>query len=102
MPKSMLHFDSDFDAIVNGTYSQLYGGTDIDSYSLYKISGDRIVDSISWYKEDQLTLLSKQDINKAEEMIEQFNFKQYKDGEDDDELDEENNNYEAPSRNGWS
>lgn len=75
MPKQMSHFDSDFDAIIEGTYSQLYGGTDIDSYSIYMIKDGKVVNCIAWYKENQLTLLKKQDRKKAEEMIEEFNFR---------------------------
>ena len=74
MPSSMAHFDSDFDAIVEGTYSQLYGGRNIDSYSLYRLEGNKIVDNLSWYHEDQLTLLPEQDAEKAERMIEEYNF----------------------------
>lgn len=82
MPEYMSHFDSDFDAIVEGTYSQLHGGRDVDSYSLYKIQDGKIVDNISWYEEDQLTLLPDQDREKAEEMVEDYHF-----GEEDDEHD---------------
>ena len=76
MPKEMSHFDSDFDAIVEGTYSQLCDGKDVDSYALYQIKDGKIVDNISWYKEDQLTALPNQDKGKAEEMIESYNFEE--------------------------
>ena len=72
----MSHFDSGFDAIVDGTYSQEYGGTNIENYSLFKIENGVIVNCISWYKESQLTLLEIQDRDKAEEMIENYRFKQ--------------------------
>lgn len=72
MPLSMKHFESDFDAIVEGTHSQIYGGYDIKSYSLYKVVKGVVVDSISWYKESQLTLLGEQDMEKAEQMIEDY------------------------------
>ena len=75
MPPYMSHFEKGFDAIVEGTYSQLYGGKDIKSYSLYQIEEGRIVDHISWYEENQLTLLPEQDRDKAESMIEEYNFK---------------------------
>ena len=77
MPEFMSHFESDFDAIVDGTYSQLYGGKDIDSYSLYKLSenGKEIVNHISWYHERQLTALEKQDKELAEELIETYRFR---------------------------
>lgn len=76
MPSYMSHFESDFDAIVEGTYSQLYGGTDIKSYSLYQLSNDgkKIVNNISWYEENQLTELPDQNRKPAEELIEKYNF----------------------------
>ena len=75
MPPEMAHFDSGFVGIINGTYSQIYGGTNINSYSLYKIEGGKITNTISWYRENQLTELPEQDRKKAEEMIEAYNFK---------------------------
>ena len=74
MPSSMRYFESGFDAIVNGSYSQIYGGTGINAYSLYQIKDDVIVNRLSWYEEDQLTLLPMQDRDRAEEMIEDYNF----------------------------
>lgn len=73
MPEYMSHFPSDFDAIVEGTYSQLCGGKDIDSYSLYQLESGVIVDNISWYEENQLTLLDTQNPERAEELIEKYN-----------------------------
>ena len=72
MPSMMRHFDSGFVGIIEGTYSQLCGGDDIKPYSLYKIENDKIVNSISWYDESQLTRLPKQDRSKAEKMIEEY------------------------------
>lgn len=74
MPPHMQYFDAGFDAIVNGTYSQLYGDDNITSYSLYKIENGKIVNQIAWYEEDQLSLMPEQDRDKAEEMIEKYNF----------------------------
>ncbi len=76
MPEDMKYFDKDFKAIVGGTYSQIYGGRDIDSYSLYQIKDGKIVDELSWYYENQLTLLPDQDRDKAEEMIEDYHFEE--------------------------
>lgn len=70
MPQSMSHFDKGFIGIVDGTYSQIYGGDKIDIYSLYKTEEGQVVNRISWYKEYQLTELKDQDREKAEEMIE--------------------------------
>ena len=73
MPCYMEHFDSDFDAIVCGTYSQIYGGGNIGEYSLYKIEGGKIVNRICWYEESQLSLLADQNHERAEQMIEDYN-----------------------------
>lgn len=74
MPPSMQHFDCGFIGIIDGTYSQKYGGNDIYSYSLYKVEENKIVNCMSRYKENQLTALEEQDTLKAEEMIESYNF----------------------------
>jgi hypothetical protein len=71
----MSHFACDFDAIVDGTYSQLHCGDDIDSYFLYKLIDGKIVDHCGWYKECQLTQIDIHDRNIAEDMIEVYNLK---------------------------
>jgi hypothetical protein len=68
-------FDCDFDAIVEGTYSQMYSGCDIQSYSIYKIEDGEIVDNCSWYDENELTLLPNQDRDKAKKMIKEYKLK---------------------------
>ncbi len=75
MPSWMSHFPSDFDAIVDGTYSQIYSGDNIDSYALWQLRDGKVVNQLSWYKEDQLTLLDEQDRDKAEDMIEEYNLR---------------------------
>lgn len=76
MPPEMLHFKKDFDAIVDGSYSQKYGGTDIDSYAMYVLGKDgKINNAIAWYQTELLTALPVQDRLKAEELIEEYNFK---------------------------
>ena len=60
-------------AIVEGTYSQLYGGDDVKSYSIYIVKGDKIINSCAWYDESELTEQENQDREKAEEMIERYN-----------------------------
>jgi len=72
MPKWMEHFDSGFVGIVDGTYSQIYGGGGgrLSQYSLFKVEGDKITNALAWYDEEQLTALDEQDSLKAEEMIE--------------------------------
>ena len=59
MPPSMRHFESDFDGIVEYTYAQKYGGNNVDSYCIVVLDKKgRPIDSISWYHEHQLTLIS--------------------------------------------
>ena len=82
MPVMMSHFDSGFVGIIDGSYSQLYGGGDVSNYSVYQIEDDKVVNHISWYDESQLTELKDQDRFKAEEMIEEFNFG-FDDNDDD-------------------
>lgn len=48
MPSHMGHFESDFDAIIEGTYSQLHGGKDIDSYALYQLEDGKIMGEFKW------------------------------------------------------
>jgi hypothetical protein len=74
MPTYMSHFDCGFTGIVDGTYSQMYGGggDSLKQYSLFKIEENTVVDQIAWYNEEQLTALKEQDTLKAEEMIEEY------------------------------
>lgn len=72
MPAHMAHFDKGFDAIVEHTYSQAFGGNDVDSYSLYKINNGKIVDNLSWYEEHQLTPLGDHEYPDPEDMIESY------------------------------
>jgi hypothetical protein len=74
MPSFMMHYESDFDGIIDGSHSQLHGGKDIHEYAVYQIKEGKIVNRIAWYNESQITLLDKQDRAKAEEMIEEYNF----------------------------
>lgn len=83
LPIYMSHFDWGFDAIVAGSYSQLFGGKNVYSYSLHKIKEGKIVDTISWYEEGQLTLLDENNRDKAEEMVEEWNFINGSDDDDD-------------------
>jgi hypothetical protein len=66
------HFDGNFDGIVCGTYQQLYGGDDTDSYCIYQMRRGRVVDEISWYRERDLTKLPTQSLRKARTLIEEF------------------------------
>lgn len=75
MPQSMSHFPSDFDAIVAGTYSQLCSGDNIDSYQVYRVENGKVVTSIAWYRESQLTQIEGPDSDTAEEMIEDYNMR---------------------------
>ncbi len=76
MPPQMAHFPKGFDAIVDGTYSQIYGGLNILEYSLFQIENGKVVNRIGWCWEDQLTELPEQDRERAEEMIEEYRLKE--------------------------
>ena len=59
MPPHMSHFESGFKGIVEYTYGQKYGGDNVNDYSLIVLNDEyEPINSISWYKEDQLELLS--------------------------------------------
>ena len=75
IPDSMSGFDSDFDAIIEGSYSQLCGGDDIESYMLYKLENGKIVNNLGLYEEDQLIALKAQNRDKAEELVEEYNLR---------------------------
>ena len=72
MPRTMSHFDSGFIGIVEGTYSQMFGGPNVDSYSLFKVEDNKVVNCIAWYHESQLTAIEEQDTLSAETMIEEY------------------------------
>lgn len=58
MPPWMTHFPSGFEAIVEYSYAQKYGGDDVTDYSLIQLSNEnQPINGIAWYKSDQLTLL---------------------------------------------
>ena len=72
LPRYMAHFKSDFDGIVRGSYRQLHGNGNTDSYSIYVLENGKIVDTISWYGEYQLVLLPDQDRLKALEIVDKY------------------------------
>ncbi len=75
MPISMSHFPSGFNAIVEYTYKQRYGGDNIDSYSIIVLDENKEpTNAIAWYYENQLTLISD-DVARGKEIIEKYNFK---------------------------
>jgi len=67
MPPQMFHFEKGFVGIVTGSYvdhyeAQIGGRPDRHSYTSYSLAvlnkaGDKIVNRISWYDEDQLSLV---------------------------------------------
>ena len=74
MPSCVSHFESGFNAIVQYTYAQKYGGDDINSYSLIKLDeNDNPINNISWYTENQLSLISD-DLVKGKDIIERYFF----------------------------
>jgi hypothetical protein len=73
----MGHFKSNFTGIVEGTCSQIYGGKDVDLYSVHVVKRGKVVNCIAWYYESQLTALPahKQNRELAEELVERFNMR---------------------------
>jgi hypothetical protein len=71
----MSHFTTGFTGIVEGTYSQLYGGNDVKQYSVFVLDDKGvIVNCIAWYDEDDLTLVKGWDRKRGVDMIEQYEF----------------------------
>ena len=64
MPPSMAHFENDFDAIIIGSYSDLYGGS-IQSPS-YSVLVCKDGNEIAWYDEHQLTFIRHCDDGEVE------------------------------------
>ncbi len=72
MPPCMSHFEKGFIGIVNYTYAQKYWGDDVKSYCLIMLDKDnKPINSIAWYYEDQLTLVSN-DIDTGIQIIKAF------------------------------
>ncbi len=73
MPPMMAHFESGFNGIVDHTYSEAYGGDNINQYCLVVLDENRKpINKISWYYENQLTLVSD-DMMKGMGIIENYN-----------------------------
>lgn len=47
----------------------------IFQYEIYEIKDNQVVDDCAWYDENDLTALDKQDRDKAEDMIQEFEMK---------------------------
>lgn len=75
LPGNMSHFEKDFDAVVEYTYAQRYGGKGQNQkeYSVIVLSKGKPVNSIAWYKEEHLTLL-KGSIEEGKKLIEEFHY----------------------------
>ena len=73
-------FGMEFDAIVEYTYFQKYGGGEDNrkDYSVYVLKNGKIVSSVSWYDEDQLTFVRK-NVIMAKRLIEEYEEKIEKD-----------------------
>jgi hypothetical protein len=63
-------------AIIDGTYSQIYGGKDIKAYSLFIIEGNKITNQCAWYDESKIKRAELQDKELAENMIEAYRLKE--------------------------
>ena len=77
--------NGDFTGIISGSYSDQFGGKNVDSYTIYKLHpavsinpeggvDSKVMDCCAWYGTWQLTLLKFQGADLAAEMIEQYNF----------------------------
>ena len=68
--ETMSHFEADCEAIVLYSYKDKYGGKDCDveDYSVY-IKG---VGQVSWYEENQLTLIRKKRLDLLSEWKKEF------------------------------
>ena len=74
-------FGMKFDAIVEGSYYDLYGGEESENdYSLFIMKNGKVVSNASWYDEDQITFMGR-DIPLAKKLIEK-----YKETIEDDEV----------------
>lgn len=73
MPNHMSHFPSGVLGVVDGTFSQIYGGADVASYAIFIIKEGEVVNRVSWYHEKHLSACEKQDALLAEELIEAYN-----------------------------
>lgn len=69
LPKSMSHFTGDVDAIVDGSYSDQYGGSNVDDYSLLLLTKRPY--RVSWYHEHQLTLVNS-DRDAGERLLQKY------------------------------
>lgn len=72
LPDSMSHFEKGFEGIVKYTHAQQFGGENIDSYSILQLNkAGKPINSISWYKENQLTLINE-NIKEGLALIEEY------------------------------
>lgn len=74
MPYFMAHFESDFDAIVGGSYlsTPRRDGSRAFEYLLYKLENGKIVNCAAWYCESQLSALDIQDKKRCEKLVEEY------------------------------
>lgn len=64
---------SGYNAIVEYTYGQEYGGNNYNSYSLIILCENIPINSVAWYNEDDIILISD-DINKGLQIIEKYKY----------------------------
>lgn len=60
------------EAFVKGSYSQMFGGDNIEDYSLCIIKDGEVVDNVSWFGEDEIEFIGRYSRSVAEEMDERF------------------------------
>jgi len=72
--KSKAHFDSEFEAIVEYSHSQKFGGDLVDDYALIVLDDNgRPINFLAWYQESEMVVISD-DIKAGLKIIEAYNF----------------------------
>lgn len=69
LPKFMSHFERGCEAIVDHSYSDQYGGDDVESFALLLL--EPYLYRVAWYKEDQLTLVNS-DRDAGERLLQKY------------------------------
>ena len=72
---SKSHFPHSIEAIVMGTYSQLYGGVNVRDYQLFLLDSQGLVRGTSaWYNEEDLNYVDN-NIEENWRLVECYNFR---------------------------
>lgn len=69
LPEEMSHFEAGCEAIIRSSYSDEYGGDNVEDYGLLLLTENP--HHVWWYEEDQLTLVDS-DRDAGEELLQQY------------------------------